>query len=734
MKVMLKGKIIGLVFIAAILPVLTMLIIAGILNWRISNIVTREMNVLSNDNIAQIASDVRGLCNTTNDLIKQQVNYSLKVARKMLDVKGGISFTENKVKWKAVNQYNKELVEVSLNKMMLGKLWFGINSDFNIQTPLVDEVKELVGGTCTVFQRMENNDMLRIATNVENLDKSRAIGTFIPAVNPDGEENPVVSTVLQGKTYYGRAYVVNTWYITAYEPIIDKKEEVVGILYVGIKQEAVKSLRKAIYNMSVGKNGYVYVLGGKGSHRGHYIISKDGIRDGEDILNSVDSDGRYFIKAIINKALTLKGEEVGFMTYPWKNLGEKKTRNKIAAIQYFQPWDWVIGVGMYADDFYDVKRETEAALNSQFIFAFLGGVLVLIVAVFLAVLLGNKITKPISEIINIAKEIAKGNLYKAKEAIALILKDDELCEDNIQGDETQHLLFATHGMTQNLNSLIGQVQKSGIQVTTSTTQIAASARQLEATISEQAASTREVLSTSENISSTSKDLVKTMNDVNEVAGDTTTLADKGKKDLVLMESAIMQLMDATTSISSKLSIIKEKTNNIDSVIVTINKVADQTNLLSLNAAIEAEKAGEYGIGFSVVAREIRRLADQTAVSTLDIENMVKEMQTAVTSGVMEMEKFSSEVKQGVENTANVSHQLELIIEQVKDLTPRFDQVNDGMQFQSQSAQQITETMTQLNEAISQTSDSLTEFNNATDQLNDAANGLQSEVSKFKVSQ
>ncbi len=117
--------------------------------------------------------------------------------------------------------------------------------------------------------------------------------------------------------------------------------------------------------------------------------------------------------------------------------------------------------------------------------------------------------------------------------------------------------------------------------------------------------------------------------------------------------------------------MNEKTGNINSVVTTITKVADQTNLLSLNAAIEAEKAGEYGLGFGVVAMEIRRLADQTAVATYDIEKMVKEMQSAVSAGVMGMDKFSEEVRRGVEEVRQVSAQLAQIIHQVQALTPRF---------------------------------------------------------------
>lgn len=325
-------------------------------------------------------------------------------------------------------------------------------------------------------------------------------------------------------------------------------------------------------------------------------------------------------------------------------------------------------------------------------------------------------------------------ISKVVERMNYVVKQSDLTRevDINSSDEIGELSQYFNKMIQFMNSIVAQVQKSGIQVTASSTQIAASARQLEATVSEQAASTNEVVATTKEISATSQDLVKTMNDVNSLALETATLAEKGRIELSDMEKSIGQLNSASSSVVSKLSLIREKANNIDNVITTINKVADQTDLLSLNAAIEAEKAGEYGLGFSVVAREIRRLADQTAVSTLDIEHMVKEMQSAVSSGVMEMDKFTEEVKQAVENIGTLSHQLEQIIDRVQSVTVRFESVNEGMQSQSQGALQISESMVQLNEAIHQTSESLREFNSVTEQLNNAARGLQNEISQFKV--
>jgi methyl-accepting chemotaxis protein WspA len=181
-----------------------------------------------------------------------------------------------------------------------------------------------------------------------------------------------------------------------------------------------------------------------------------------------------------------------------------------------------------------------------------------------------------------------------------------------------------------------------------------------------------------------------------------------------------------------LSVIREKAADITVVVTTITKVADQTNLLSVNAAIEAEKAGEYGLGFIVLAREIRRLADQTAVATLDIEQMVQQMQAAVTTGVMEMDKFTEEVRRSVDSVGRVGGQLEQIITQVQTVTSSFESVAEAMRAQSQGAQQINDAMVQLTDGARQTGSSLKEFNNATDHLRSAVAGLKQEISHFHL--
>lgn len=299
-------------------------------------------------------------------------------------------------------------------------------------------------------------------------------------------------------------------------------------------------------------------------------------------------------------------------------------------------------------------------------------------------------------------------------------------------DEFGVLATAFNRMIEELTALIGQIQRSSIQVSTSVTETAATAKQQQATASEIAATTSEIGATSREISATSRELVRTMEEVSAVAEQTAGMAGEGRSGLARMEEMMRQVAGAAGSINAKLAVLNEKAGNINQVVTTITKVADQTNLLSLNAAIEAEKAGEYGRGFSVVATEIRRLADQTAVATYDIEQMVRDIQSAVSAGVMGMDKFSEEVRRGVGEIQQVGGQLSSIIEQVQGLAPRFETVNEGMQAQAVGAGQISDALAQLGEAVTQTVESLQQSSLAIDELSQVATGLRGSISRFKL--
>jgi methyl-accepting chemotaxis protein WspA len=344
----------------------------------------------------------------------------------------------------------------------------------------------------------------------------------------------------------------------------------------------------------------------------------------------------------------------------------------------------------------------------------IGFATLVIVALGCGFLLQRAVTSPLTGIVRVMEQMRQGDFTQR------VNRDDEF------GAVGQ----ALNRMADDLKMLFGQVRKSGNQVTNSVKDIAVTAKEQQTTATQIATTTTEIGATSREITATSRELVKTMAEVSAVAEQTATLAGNGQAALTRMEETMQQVVDAAGTINSKLTVLNEKAGNINRVVTTITKVADQTNLLSLNAAIEAEKAGEYGRGFAVVASEIRRLADQTAVATYDIEQIVKEIQSAVSAGVMGMDKFSEEVRRGRQQTQQVGGQLTQIIQQVQVLTPRFEAVNEGMQAQATGAEQISYALTQLSEAARQTVESLRQSNEAIDGLNEVSSDLRSGVARF----
>ncbi len=346
------------------------------------------------------------------------------------------------------------------------------------------------------------------------------------------------------------------------------------------------------------------------------------------------------------------------------------------------------------------------AVSAAKISMFLSLLVALFAAGLCGLLLMRAIMAPMQRIVEILEVMRTGDLSKR-----LNLE---------RKDEFGAVETGFNDMMTELTALVSQAQRSSVQVTTSVTEIAATSKQQQATATETAATTTEIGATSREIAATSKDLVRTMTEVSTAADQASVAAGSGQQGLARMEETMHSVMGAADLVNAKLAILNEKAGNINQVVVTIVKVADQTNLLSLNAAIEAEKAGEYGRGFAVVATEVRRLVDQTAVATYDIEQMVREIQSAVSAGVMGMDKFSEEVRRGMFEVQQVGEQLSQIIHQVQALAPRVLMVNEGMQAQATGAEQINHALVQLGDASSQTVESLRQASFAIDELSQVA--------------
>jgi methyl-accepting chemotaxis protein len=234
------------------------------------------------ENLEHLVSNIYGMCNVQQEMVQNKLVSDLKVA------------------WEILHRRGKEITLCRKRRVSFDAEPVHRRSHPRERAPLedrryddhpgdavVDEVRNLVGGTCTIFQRIEGDHLLRISTNVIGKDGRRATGTFIP------ESSPVTRAILAGKPYRGRAFVVDDWYITAYEPIVGKDGTVIGALYVGVKEQSAYSLREEIKSIKVGETGYVYIIDSKGELRIHPA------REGANIIDSRDTSGFEYIRAMI---------------------------------------------------------------------------------------------------------------------------------------------------------------------------------------------------------------------------------------------------------------------------------------------------------------------------------------------------------------------------------------------------------------------------------------------------
>ena len=368
----------------------------------------------------------------------------------------------------------------------------------------------------------------------------------------------------------------------------------------------------------------------------------------------------------------------------------------------------------------DEQAANEALSESRWVLIILAG-LVLLVLAFAGWMVQRAtahLKEQIAGVTQVARRVAAGDLSPVSV--------------NGSGIDTTDLVDSIKSMTGSLNSLVTRVKHASVTLTGTAAQLAATSREQDSMVQTLSSSTAETAATSKQISATSLGLQKTMEDVASLSGRAAEVAESGRVGLGQMRSSVESLEKATVSISDKLASIRDRASDITTVVTTMSKVAEQTNLLSVNAAIEAEKAGEQGRGFLVVAREIRRLADQSAVASLDIEHMVRQMQSAVTSGVMEMDRFAENVRRVAGTTTGVADQLGEVIQQMQALTGRIDAVNEGMQSQTIGARQISDAMISVKDGASQTAAAVSELKLAADGLESAVSSLREDIARFSV--
>ncbi|MCD6526062.1 MAG: Cache 3/Cache 2 fusion domain-containing protein [Desulfuromonas sp.] len=728
-----RTKITGTIITLVLITALSIVGIATVKNRALRSDLGTVIDDLAFNEAKKQAQSVHLLCEAMRESVEQTVVAHLNVSNDVLERSGELNFADEMVPWDAVNQFSKQKTSIHLPKMMFGDLWPGKNKDINQKTPIIDDVIDLVGGTCTIFQRMnDQGDMLRVATNVEKLDGTRAIGTYIPRTNPDGSENKVIATVLGGRTFRGRAFVVNAWYVTAYQPIWDTAhQKVVGILYFGEKQENVDSLRKGILNSTVGKTGYVFVLGGKGKQKGKYIISKDGKRDGENILNATDATGKTFIQSIIQKATSLPSANGGDIPltredYKWKNAGDSEAKKKCVAIAYFEPWDWVIGAGYYQNDFSASHAALSVASNSMIRWIIIFAVTIAFVALIIGYFLANRISGPIKQTLSMIENLGQGNLSqrlnftqadevgqlgKAMDAFADNLQDEILTafEKLAEGDFTfkaQGLISEPlHKANSSLNDTMTQINTAGNQITSGATQVSDSSQALSQGATEQASSLEQINSSMTEVSSQTKLNADNATMANTLAKEACNVAQQGNQQMKNMIEAMAEINQASQEISK--------------IIKVIDEIAFQTNLLALNAAVEAARAGQHGKGFAVVAEEVRNLAARSAKAASETATLIEGSVQKVENGA-----------QIADTTGEALNEISTGITKVSDLVA---EIAESSNEQANGISQISIGLNQIDDVTQQNTSTAEQSAAAAEELASQAHQLQSMLNRFSLS-
>ena len=582
-----------------------------------------DVTGLVDDSISRTAAGVYDVVATQGESTAAKVDSDLAVAQFVLAQAGGFRIggpREGTVTWDAKNQLSGEVARMELPRVFAGTTWLGQNTDVNTPTPVVDTIKSMVGATVTVFQKTQAGDFLRVATSVQAASGGRAIGTYIPATNPDGKPNPVVSTVMSGQTYKGNAFVVDSWLVSDYAPILGPAGDVVGVLYVGMKQESLPALRQSLDATAVGTHGHVEVLGGTGDRAGAVLISPDGARDGKKELDATDARGVRYVQEMVNAAVALKDGAQATVHYVDADAGPTTVR-----LTYYAPWDWVIATVARDGDFSGPVDSMARGRSSMLVALLVAVLLVAAVGGVLSSWVGRRLTAPLEQLRDRMAEIADGG------------GDLTQRMDDSRSDEVGQLSGAFNRFVDKVAQTVRDIGRCAREVATSAAGVSTVADGLAERSSRSRTQAQGAHSAAAEISSSVSVAAAGAQEmgasISEIARSAAEAAEVGRRAVAMART-----------IEGTISALGTSSAEIGDVVKVISGVAEQTNLLALNATIEAARAGDAGKGFAVVANEVKELAQEASKASEEIAQRVQGIQAETTAAVQAIAKIAEVVR------------------------------------------------------------------------------------------
>jgi methyl-accepting chemotaxis protein len=630
---------------------LTAAALVGVGAWesgRFASHTADEIAKLNRNDLQHVTEGMTRLVTAIGGDVQAAVDQNMTVANAELAQLGGLNLASTPVTWNAVNQVTQQAQVVSLPRAVVGGRWLGQNRDQSLPTPVVDEIRGMVSGTVTVFQRMNDaGDLLRVATNVPTKTGERAIGTYIPVVAADGTANPVASAIRDGKSYRGVATVVDTPYIAAYDPIRDSSGRVVGALYVGVPQaKAIKQFTDALAATKVGANGWVTAYSTQAVDRGRVIGSSRQDLAGRNEATVTDAKGRKYVEEILSQAVTLTGGRSWSSTYKLAGAGGGGVADTKVDVSYFAPYGWAIAVGGYAPDSAAAVDAVNNGRRTMLMTFVVVAAVVSLISLVGAVAWARRIGGRLGRLTDALNHVA------ARDLTVKVAADG--------GDEIGQMGRALNTAVEQLRQLLGNITHASHEVVGAAGQVSAVGGQLADTAS---TASRQVGVAATVVDEVVRHVGTVAAGAEEMGASIKEIANNAQEAAQVAENSV-GLAARAGEVIGKLG---DSTAGIADMARVIHSIAEQTNLLALNATIEAARAGAAGKGFAVVASEVKDLAQATARATNDVSERVAAIQhdsagaieaiDAITAAIGRVNDFQAAIATAVEEQTAVAGEM-----------------------------------------------------------------------------